>query len=767
METPIQSVTVETKTRTSTLTKYAYGLVGAFAIFGFANFWDQLSLFNEDIAAAQPVTRAVASTPTVSQLTMKLFTPKASAEELASIATQRQSALIALAGTNPAKAQAAILAGPALEQLPSAIQAQLEHEVTLDGTLELMHYDIDVEQNLTRDELFLVSGKSRMRIFVPNPKDFEELAEANVKVHGFKIDDQHLIISAADLGTTAVTTTATTVVAAPATTRKAAVIMFNFVNDTRQPVTAAQMRSVVFADTGSVNSYDQEVSFGQFGVAGKVDPTGDVFGWITLPDIYNSSTQPCSGTYAPGTGTWYYRIWSDAAKQMLIDAGNDMTGYQNFIYTFPNPGGCPGAGWAGVNSSDSWVMSNSLRVVTHEHGHNLGAYHASTYSCTDGAGVRVTIGARVNCTLSEYGDPFDVMGSPVYHFSNAHKNETKILPAANIRDVTTDGDYDLYPIEQSSTGALALRLPRDVTSTGVVSEHYWLEYRRPFGFDNFSLTNPVVNGVSVRLARASSGYISANTLLLDTTPTTTSFTDAPLAVGQIFDDTVYGWRFQTIAAGADKATVRITKITSTCGTAVPTVNLIPPSSTYASNGQKLPYNLSVTNSDSSACPPSTFTVTPTLPAELSQAPSPISYTLSPGASTTTTINVSSSLTAPIGAYTFTETVTNTTSGLSTSTGSVYNVTGPDLSGPTITLTPANGTTVKGKNIKISATANDGLGVGSIVIGVDGVTKQTCTNTTSCAYTWNTTGYTTGNHTIFATATDTAGNVSTVTNTVKK
>jgi hypothetical protein len=102
---------------------------------------------------------------------------------------------------------------------------------------------------------------------------------------------------------------------------------------------------------------------------------------------------------------------------------------------------------------------------------------------------------------------------------------------------------------------------------------------------------------------------------------------------------------------------------------------------------------------------------------------------------------------------------------------VSNTSLSDTIPPTVTITsPANGTKVKGNgSLSISVTANDVSGIATIAINLDGSSTpaQTCSNVTSCSYTWNGKSITSGTHTIAATATDKAGNTKSTSVTISK
>jgi Neprosin/Bacterial Ig domain/Divergent InlB B-repeat domain len=87
-------------------------------------------------------------------------------------------------------------------------------------------------------------------------------------------------------------------------------------------------------------------------------------------------------------------------------------------------------------------------------------------------------------------------------------------------------------------------------------------------------------------------------------------------------------------------------------------------------------------------------------------------------------------------------------------------TGASDAPPSTSITaPANGTTLSG-TVNVSATASDDVGVTSLEIDIDGLAKASNSNSTSLAYSWNTTQFLNGPHTIVSKAGDGGGHVTT-------
>ena len=86
---------------------------------------------------------------------------------------------------------------------------------------------------------------------------------------------------------------------------------------------------------------------------------------------------------------------------------------------------------------------------------------------------------------------------------------------------------------------------------------------------------------------------------------------------------------------------------------------------------------------------------------------------------------------------------------------------PDTTNPSVALTaPANGATVSGAAVPLTATASDNVGVQSVQFRVNGSDLGAADTTSPYATTWDTTGLANGNYTLSAVARDAAGNTAT-------
>jgi hypothetical protein len=328
--------------------------------------------------------------------------------------------------------------------------------------------------------------------------------------------------------------------AIPAGPRKTAVLLISPAGGGAGPWSQESARSEVFTGANSASAFYEEESYGAISLTGKLRGDGDVFGWFNLDT---------SGAGCP------YMAWQNEAKEAAADAGIDLSGYQHLIYMLPFQGFQGSCTWFGIAGlSSNWVMINGdfgMKIVAHELGHNLGLRHAGSLTCTSG-GVRVQISD--NCTVTEYGDPFDAMGSTAArHNSGWNLAQLGFLAPENVETIEASGTYSMRSALHPTAEPTTLRIPRERSLFGGgVTSWYYLEVREQGGvFEN--VADATMTGVSIRVVNPDE---SPETLLLDANPSTSTFDDAPLGAGETFD-AGGPVQIKTLSAGGGKATVSI------------------------------------------------------------------------------------------------------------------------------------------------------------------------------------------------------------------
>ncbi len=665
---------------------------------------------------------------------------------LKQVANQRKAMITRALAKDPKTAIANLLPSAALQRLPEEIRGDLEAEATLEGTVEILHSD-DFKNGTSKDEYRLHADNNDdvSLYFAVLPTMLE--AKEKVRVRGFKIGTSLLVSGTLEENVSVLTAPAPLV----SGTKKAAVIAFKFLNSPAFTWTPDLLRQYVFTDTTSVAAYFKETSFNQVTLAGRDRPDGDVYGIYA----FNYNDTPCNTPK-----------WAADAKAAVTDAGGNLSGYDYFIYYFPNAAACQWTGYAIIGGNESWHngYSNS-GIIAHEVGHNFGAAHANGLVCVDANGQAVPISNT--CTSYESIDAFDVMGqaSASRQMNTYHKAQLGWYSGSNLFDLTASGSQVLEPTETTGSGIKALRIPRLYNATGQVTEYYYLEYRRSFGvFDRFLPNDPVVNGVSIRLGPPLTNSLKSQ--LLDVSPTTPpTLEDSSLKAGQNFVDVERGVTISIPTAGITPASATV-DVQLSCAHNNPSIPTVSPSVPYPHPGETVQYAVTVRNNDNPFCPPATFSVNSTLPGpDWSQTGATV--TLAPFESRTVTTAVTSPSNAADSRYTIGLRATNVNTPAFTALRNEYYTI--DATPPSLTmLTPLTlEIFTAGQAVTITSTASDALSrVKSMDVLADGVLVNQCPmQPVSCSGSWPTASVSYGQHAVTVTATDNAGNTGQVARTI--
>lgn len=493
-------------------------------------------------------------------------------------------------------------------------------EETQEGELEVLHED---GVNYSRYSYFLKqAGGKQIELQFVNDEPALKTGD-RVRATGKRQRDDTLAVGAP-------ATNITVLAAALPNTfgvQRTAVILVKFQDKpTAAHVTAAQAYSIMFQTSNptSVTNFYGENSYRQTSL------TGDVFGPFVIP--LNST--PCDFM---GIGT--------AAKAAAAAAGANLASYTRFVYAFPlNSCGWWGLGTVGGNPSQAWVngiFENG--VAAHELGHNFGLFHSHSLECGS-----VPIGGT--CSSMEYGDSLDVMGSstPPRHFNAVQKERLGWLNYGSSPPITTvlsSGVYQIEPYEPvgSNPKALKVRSP--------FGDWYYLEFRQATGFDA-GISSNVSNGVVMHYTDGNANGI----YLLDMTPATVTWSDPALVVGQSFTDAGAGITISPISVSAAGAAVNVT-VGSSCVRRNPTVS-VSPGSQQASAGATVSYTVAVSNNDDAGCGASGYSAQATAPSGWTRTFGASTLTISPGATLSTSLQVTSPAGVAAGSYTIAPAASN-------------------------------------------------------------------------------------------------------------
>ncbi len=319
-------------------------------------------------------------------------------------------------------------------------------------------------------------------------------------------------------------------------------------------ITADTVMARMVTDPNSIRNYYLYASYGRQNI------TTQVLGPLTasaLSTCATTDTTSLANMLRPMIpGTFQHYLWYFGSKQASCKWA-----------------GLASVGTAAKPSRDTWYNGASGCVVlVQEPGHNFGMQHSSSIRC---AGVPLA-DDTMTCTASEYGDPFDPMGSGCKHMNAWQKGYQGWFGGCNGVNVAASGTFTLLPFEMRCDGVQFLQIkapkPRTIMRSGgggaatiETLDYYFVELRTGLDFDGTlgggTALSPrillhIANDIVASTKRAIHPYI------IDMTPNTTTgvaagFADAALAVGQTFSDPAGGVNITATAVGPTQATITV------------------------------------------------------------------------------------------------------------------------------------------------------------------------------------------------------------------
>ncbi|XXF75432.1 NEW3 domain-containing protein [Myxococcaceae bacterium GXIMD 01537] len=604
---------------------------------------------------------------------------------------ERARALESLAAVDPAAAWARALPeevrAQALRRAPGAA-AWLETRGAWEGELEVLVVDSPSLHELRRD-YFVNVGRERHPLHFTRAAPRGLHSGQQVRVKGLRVG-QRLLAEETGLEARPEASRQLAGTCSATGEQRTIVILAAFPGQPVPSITPFHVESIFFEEWNrSLTDYWSEVS------GGRTWATGDVAGWYTLDQAYG-----CDDTGA----------MREAAIN-AADADVDFTQYERIFIVHPMPSqGCSYAGVASLScntvttddgpvvASTAWLVAGNLSLytqgvmlVTHEAGHNLSLDHSSSRDF----GVEALGAVGAQGAVDEYGDVFSTMGRwNLGHYAVEHKARLGWLDPGAVTVVDgTDATVTLTPAE-SSGGVKALKVRRGTGNDAWL----WLEYRRPVGNYDTSLGSQAYGGAVVHASDASTG---AHTYLLDFTPATSSWSDAPLKAGTTWVDPYSNLSLTVGTATSSGLTVSVHHGTNTCVPAAPEVN-VTGWQENAWPGGRPQFEVEVINRDTAGCPPATFQVSALVPAGWGFDPMPSQVTIAPASAAYLDLQTYAPYSTAVGTYTAGAAITRNGQTVQ-GTATVDIVERCVLAPPTLTFSPAVVTAAPGTQATFSVT----------------------------------------------------------------
>ncbi len=562
-------------------------------------------------------------------------------------AKERAQFMETVASGNPEVFLRNVLPARVRAKLSIEVQAVTEKEVDIVGPIEVLHVDDFSNEGGSHFKYHIRVGNSRLALYLAGEAPALESGSI-LQVKGYQVGQT--VVAASDSGSVKVLSRKRKKSSGLQRMLVVLVTPSSMVQTTK-PNPDTMRRDIFF---GTFQKFYKEQSYGNVSFA------GDVTDWISVP----ASSHP--GCASP-------QLDQPEVKSYIIQKGINLSNYERVVFVVNGwVGGCAFVGkldWsfngASYSLSQGWVgwpnaeyvrsgMSGFEYVLAHEVGHEIGVMHANAWSCR---GTSLDMG----CYHSEYGNPYDVMGTGYYasHFNAFYKDILGWLSTSSKVSITKSGSYTLAPIETQKGVRAAI-----INNPGIPSAApLYLEFRRPIGFDS---TLPLSSaGIHINQIVAPQ-YGFPFPRLLNANYATDPASQQALIPGGTFAWDSRGIMIGSFTATPSSAKFRVTLRQPVCHRLGIGITDTGSRTTFAA-GSSGYLTFTLTNNDSIACTSSTISIVPSVASSIVWAIShypadPV--TLAPGDSEYVTIVFFPPVDAGVGDYVLRAVVTDTTNGRS-------------------------------------------------------------------------------------------------------
>jgi hypothetical protein len=229
-----------------------------------------------------------------------------------------------------------------------------------------------------------------------------------------------------------------------------------------------------------------------------------------------------------------------------------------------------------------------------------------------------------------------------YAASHAANQLRWLGQGSNYLVVESPGTYTIQNYEGRPAGVKALKVRRGTGNDAWL----WIESRQNTGIYSSRLNSSLFTGALIRYQDSQTGGRSH---LLDFTPGTTGFSDAPLQAGQTWTDPYSNVSVTVNSVQPSAMTVTVNYGALPCVPAAPTVTLSP-SGVATEYGASATFNVAVKSNSSTGCPADAVTLDATVPSGWSKGFGSTTLTVSPGQTAQTALTVGVPFAYALGTY---------------------------------------------------------------------------------------------------------------------